>query len=31
VASGISYSEIPEKAKGCPGMAPQNQTQEVAA
>jgi len=31
VASGISYSEIPEKAKGCPGMAPQNQTQEVPA
>ena len=31
VASGISYSEIPEKAKGCPGMAPQNQTQEVVA
>ena len=31
VASGIAYSEIPERGKGCPGMAPQNQTQEVAA
>ena len=31
VAGGIAYSEIPEKGKGCPGMAPQNQTQEVAA
>ena len=31
VAGGIAYSEIPEAAKGCPGMAPQNQTQEVAA
>ena len=30
VASGIAYSEIPERGKGCPGMAPQNQTQEVA-
>ena len=30
-ARGIAYSEIPEKAKGCPGMAPQNQTQEVVA
>jgi predicted TIM-barrel fold metal-dependent hydrolase len=31
VAGGIAYSEIPERGKGCPGMAPQNQTQEVAA
>ena len=31
VSSGISYADIPETAKGCPGMAPQNQTQEVAA
>jgi len=25
----ISYSEIPEAAKGCPGMNPLNQVQEV--
>ena len=31
VNGGISYVDIPETAKGCPGMAPQNQTQEVAA
>ncbi len=31
VSGGISYVDIPETAKGCPGMAPQNQTQEVAA
>jgi predicted TIM-barrel fold metal-dependent hydrolase len=31
VAGGIAYSDIPERGKGCPGMAPQNQTQEVAA
>jgi len=27
VASGIAYADVPETAKGCPGMAPQNQTQ----
>ena len=27
VASGIAYGDIPETAKGCPGMAPQNQVQ----
>ena len=26
----IPYSEIPETAKGCPGMNPLNQIQEVA-
>ena len=31
VAGGIAYSDISERGKGCPGMAPQNQTQEVVA
>jgi len=31
VATPIDYSEIPDRAKGCPGMAPQNQTQANAA
>lgn len=30
VASGITYDEIPEMAKGCPGMAPHSQTQAAA-
>ena len=30
VSTPISYSDIPEKAKGCPGMNPLNQVQEVA-
>ncbi len=30
VATPIDYSEIPERAKGCPGMNPLNQVQEVA-
>ncbi|MYH87858.1 MAG: amidohydrolase family protein, partial [Acidimicrobiaceae bacterium] len=30
VATPIDYSEIPERAKGCPGMNPLNQAQEVA-
>ncbi len=30
VSTPISYSEIPERAKGCPGMNPLNQVQEVA-
>ena len=29
VSSPISYSNIPEAAKGCPGMNPLNQVQEV--
>ncbi len=31
VATPIDYADIPDKAKGCPGMAPQNQTQANAA
>lgn len=31
VATPIDYTDIPDKAKGCPGMAPQNQTQANAA
>jgi predicted TIM-barrel fold metal-dependent hydrolase len=31
VFAGIDYNTIPADARGCPGMAPQNQTQEVAA
>ena len=31
VASPIDYSEIPERAKGCPGMNPLNQREEVVA
>ncbi|MDE0066500.1 MAG: amidohydrolase family protein [Acidimicrobiaceae bacterium] len=30
VATPIDYSEIPERAKGCPGMNPLNQAKEVA-
>ena len=30
VSTFIPYSEIPETAKGCPGMNPLNQIQEVA-
>lgn len=30
VATPIDYSEIPERAKGCPGMNPLNQAREVA-
>lgn len=30
VETPIDYSEIPERAKGCPGMNPLNQVQEVA-
>ncbi|MDH4172069.1 MAG: amidohydrolase, partial [Acidimicrobiia bacterium] len=30
VATPIDYAEIPERAKGCPGMNPLNQLQEVA-
>jgi predicted TIM-barrel fold metal-dependent hydrolase len=30
VANPIDYSEIPERAKGCPGMNPLNQVREVA-
>ena len=30
VATPIDYSEIPERAKGCPGMNPLNQAQEVS-
>lgn len=30
VATPIDYSEIPERAKGCPGMNPLNQAQGVA-
>ncbi|MCQ3807275.1 MAG: amidohydrolase family protein [Acidimicrobiaceae bacterium] len=30
VATPIDYSEIPERAKGCPGMNPLNQVQQVA-
>ena len=30
VETPIHYSEIPERAKGCPGMNPLNQVQEVA-
>ena len=30
VATPIDYSEIPERAKGCPGMNPLTQVQEVA-
>lgn len=30
VATPIDYSEIPETAKGCPGMNPLNQVQDVA-
>ena len=29
VSSPISYADIPETAKGCPGMNPLNQVQEV--
>src|SRR5690606_19702360 len=29
VETPIDYSEIPERAKGCPGMNPLNQIQEV--
>ena len=29
VATPIDYSEIPEEAKGCPGMNPLNQVQMV--
>jgi len=29
VASGLDYSEVPDTAKGCPGMAPQNQVPPV--
>ena len=29
VATPIDYSEIPEEAKGCPGMNPLNQVQAV--
>lgn len=31
VAMPIDYAEIPERAKGCPGMNPLNQLQEVEA
>ena len=31
VETPIDYSEIPERAKGCPGMNPINQVQETAA
>ena len=31
VANPIDYSEIPERAKGCPGMNPLNQREEVVA
>ena len=31
VATPIDYADIPDNAKGCPGMALQNQTQENAA
>ena len=30
IATPISYSDIPDTAKGCPGMNPLNQVQEVA-
>jgi predicted TIM-barrel fold metal-dependent hydrolase len=30
VATPIDYGEIPERAKGCPGMNPLNQVQDVA-
>ena len=30
VSPYIPYSDIPETAKGCPGMNPLNQIQEVA-
>ena len=30
VETPIDYAEIPERAKGCPGMNPLNQVQEVA-
>ncbi|MCH2433772.1 MAG: amidohydrolase [Acidimicrobiales bacterium] len=30
VATPIDYADIPERARGCPGMAPQNQVQETA-
>lgn len=30
VATPIDYADIPERAKGCPGMNPLNQVQEVA-
>ena len=31
VAAGIDYSEVPEEARGCPGMNPLNQRQPAAA
>jgi len=31
VATPIDYVDIPDRAKGCPAMAPQNQTQANAA
>ncbi|MFT5200938.1 MAG: putative TIM-barrel fold metal-dependent hydrolase [Candidatus Aldehydirespiratoraceae bacterium] len=31
VETPIDYAEIPERAKGCPGMNPLNQVQEVAS
>ena len=31
VSTPIDYADIPEEAKGCPGMNPLNQVQPVAA